>query len=72
MRQLGSPCGPQGKDRPPGTGGLAGPCGENGKAGSGPDPNSQPLATQSVSLHKAPEKRKQKKQINIEEAEGNE
>ncbi|KAK0149547.1 Regulator of G-protein signaling 12 [Merluccius polli] len=58
-----------GKDRPPGTGTLAGPCGENGKAGSGPDPNSQPLATQSVSLHKAPEKRKQKKLINIEEAE---
>ncbi|XP_061686027.1 regulator of G-protein signaling 12b isoform X3 [Syngnathoides biaculeatus] len=44
------------------------PNGENGKAGPGLDTRSQPLPNHSVSLHKAPEKRKQKK-INIDEAE---
>lgn len=58
---LRSPCGPQGDDRPTRKGGPAHPHRENGKAGPGPD--------HSVSLHKAPGKRKQKK-INIDEAEG--
>ncbi|KAM9817954.1 regulator of G-protein signaling 12b isoform X1 [Syngnathus typhle] len=45
------------------------PHGENGKAGpAGLDTRSQALPNHSVSLHKAPEKRKQKK-INIDEAE---
>ncbi|XP_076001508.1 regulator of G-protein signaling 12b isoform X2 [Genypterus blacodes] len=57
---LRSPCGPQGEDRPSGKAGS----GENGKAG----PSSQALPNHSVSPHKAPEKRKQKK-INIDEAE---
>uniref|UniRef100_A0A3Q2D0I5 Regulator of G protein signaling 12b n=1 Tax=Cyprinodon variegatus TaxID=28743 RepID=A0A3Q2D0I5_CYPVA len=48
--------------------GSAHPHGENGKAGPGPDPSGQPLPNHSVSLHKAPGKRKQKK-INIDEAE---
>uniref|UniRef100_A0A3Q2UGT6 Regulator of G protein signaling 12b n=1 Tax=Fundulus heteroclitus TaxID=8078 RepID=A0A3Q2UGT6_FUNHE len=65
---LRSPCGPQGDDRPPRKGGSAHPHGENGKAGPGPDPSSQALPNHSVSLHKAPGKRKQKK-INIDEAE---
>uniref|UniRef100_A0A671YPM6 Regulator of G protein signaling 12b n=1 Tax=Sparus aurata TaxID=8175 RepID=A0A671YPM6_SPAAU len=65
---LRSPCGPQGEDRPSGKAGSAHPHGENGKAGPSPDTSSQPLPNHSVSLHKAPEKRKQKK-INIDEAE---
>lgn len=65
---LRSPCGPQGEDRPSGKTGPAHPHGENGKAGPSPDTSSQPLPNHSVSLHKAPEKRKQKK-INIAEAE---
>ncbi|XP_051940797.1 regulator of G-protein signaling 12b isoform X1 [Hippocampus zosterae] len=44
------------------------PHGENGKAGPSLDTRSQALPNHSVSLHKAPEKRKQKK-INIDEAE---
>ncbi|KAL3067410.1 hypothetical protein OYC64_017194 [Pagothenia borchgrevinki] len=52
-----------GEDRPSGKAGSARPHGENG-----PDTGSQPLPNHSVSLHKAPEKRKQKK-INIDEAE---
>lgn len=66
---LRSPCGPQGEDRPSGKASSAHPRGENGKAGPSPDTSSQPLPNFSVSLHKAPEKRKQKK-INIDEAEG--
>ncbi|KAM4595337.1 regulator of G-protein signaling 12b [Fundulus diaphanus] len=57
-----------GDDRPSRKGGSAHPHGENGKAGPGPDPSSQALSNHSVSLHKAPGKRKQKK-INIDEAE---
>ncbi|XP_073329670.1 regulator of G-protein signaling 12b isoform X2 [Pagrus major] len=57
-----------GEDRPSGKAGSAHPHGENGKAGPSPDTSSQPLPNHSVSLHKAPEKRKQKK-INIDEAE---
>uniref|UniRef100_A0A3B4ZU65 Regulator of G protein signaling 12b n=1 Tax=Stegastes partitus TaxID=144197 RepID=A0A3B4ZU65_9TELE len=57
-----------GEDRPSGKAGSAHPHGENGKAGPSPDTSSQPLSNHSVSLHKAPEKRKQKK-INIDEAE---
>nr|XP_020451726.1 regulator of G-protein signaling 12 isoform X2 [Monopterus albus] len=57
-----------GEDRPSGKTGPAHPHGENGKAGPSPDTSSQPLPNHSVSLHKAPEKRKQKK-INIAEAE---
>lgn len=66
-----SPCGPQGEDRSSGKTGSAQPHprGENGKAGHGPDPRGLVLPTHSVSLHKAPEKRKQKK-INLDEAEG--
>ncbi|XP_047189827.1 regulator of G-protein signaling 12b isoform X1 [Scophthalmus maximus] len=52
-----------GEDRP-----SAHPRGENGKAGHSPDPRGLALPNHSVSLHKAPEKRKQKK-INIDEAE---
>uniref|UniRef100_A0A3P8W5T3 Regulator of G protein signaling 12b n=1 Tax=Cynoglossus semilaevis TaxID=244447 RepID=A0A3P8W5T3_CYNSE len=65
-----SPCGPQGEDRSSGKTGSAQPHprGENGKAGHGPDPRGLVLPTHSVSLHKAPEKRKQKK-INLDEAE---
>lgn len=66
---LRSPCGPQGEDRPSGKAGSAHPHGENGKAGHIPDTRGQALPNHSVSLHKAPEKRKQKK-INIDEAEG--
>uniref|UniRef100_A0A672GG83 Regulator of G protein signaling 12b n=1 Tax=Salarias fasciatus TaxID=181472 RepID=A0A672GG83_SALFA len=66
--RLRSPCGPQGEDRPSGKAGPAHPHGENGKAGPSPDTSRQPLPNHSVSLHKAPEKRKQKK-INIDEAE---
>uniref|UniRef100_A0A3B5LVV6 Regulator of G protein signaling 12b n=1 Tax=Xiphophorus couchianus TaxID=32473 RepID=A0A3B5LVV6_9TELE len=65
---LRSSCGPQGDDRPTRKGGSAHPHGENGKAGPGPGTSSQPLPNHSVSLHKAPGKRKQKK-INIDEAE---
>ncbi|XP_034742074.1 regulator of G-protein signaling 12b isoform X3 [Etheostoma cragini] len=57
-----------GEDRPSGKAGSAHPHGENGKTGPSPDTSSQPLPNHSVSLHKAPEKRKQKK-INIDEAE---
>ncbi|XP_063740774.1 regulator of G-protein signaling 12b isoform X1 [Eleginops maclovinus] len=57
-----------GEDRPSGKAGSARPHGENGKTGPSPDTGSQPLPNHSVSLHKAPEKRKQKK-INIDEAE---
>ncbi|XP_070408158.1 regulator of G-protein signaling 12b isoform X2 [Nothobranchius furzeri] len=57
-----------GEDRPSRKAGSAHPHGENGRAGPGPDMSSQPLPNHSVSLHKAPEKRKQKK-INIDEAE---
>ncbi|XP_029950857.1 regulator of G-protein signaling 12-like isoform X1 [Salarias fasciatus] len=57
-----------GEDRPSGKAGPAHPHGENGKAGPSPDTSRQPLPNHSVSLHKAPEKRKQKK-INIDEAE---
>ncbi|XP_022074167.2 regulator of G-protein signaling 12b isoform X1 [Acanthochromis polyacanthus] len=57
-----------GEDSPSGNAGSAHPHGENGKAGPSPDTSSQPLPNHSVSLHKAPEKRKQKK-INIDEAE---
>ncbi|CAJ1053775.1 regulator of G-protein signaling 12b isoform X1 [Xyrichtys novacula] len=57
-----------GEDRPSGKAGLARPHVENGKAGPNPDTSDQPLTSYSVSLHKAPEKRKQKK-INIDEAE---
>ncbi|KAF7652670.1 hypothetical protein LDENG_00093050 [Lucifuga dentata] len=57
-----------GEDRSSGKAGSAHPHGENGKAGPSPDTNSQPLSNHSVSLHKAPEKRKQKK-INLDEAE---
>lgn len=66
---LYSPCGPQGEDRPSGKAGSAHPIGENGKAAPSPDTSSQPLPNHSLSLHKAQEKRKQKK-INIDEAEG--
>lgn len=66
---LRSSCGPQGDDRPTRKGGSAHPHGENGKAGPGPGTSSKPLPNHSVSLHKAPGKRKQKK-INIDEAEG--
>lgn len=66
---LYSPCGPQGEDRPSGKAGSAHPSGENGKAGPSPDTSSQSLPNYSLSLHKAQEKRKQKK-INIDEAEG--
>lgn len=62
---LRSPCGSQGEDRPSGKAGS----GENGRAGPSLDTSSQPLPNHSLSLHKAPEKRKQKK-INIDEAEG--
>uniref|UniRef100_A0A3B4T828 Regulator of G protein signaling 12b n=1 Tax=Seriola dumerili TaxID=41447 RepID=A0A3B4T828_SERDU len=65
---LRSPCGTQGEDRPSGKAGSAHPHGENGKAGHSPDTRGQALPNHSVSLHKAPEKRKQKK-INIDEAE---
>ncbi|XP_043970103.1 regulator of G-protein signaling 12b isoform X2 [Gambusia affinis] len=65
---LRSSCGPQGDDRPTRKGGSAHPHGENGKGGPGPGTSSQPLPNHSVSLHKAPGKRKQKK-INIDEAE---
>ncbi|KAM9314312.1 regulator of G-protein signaling 12b [Pholidichthys leucotaenia] len=57
-----------GEDRPSGKAGSAHPHGENGKAGPRPDTSSHPLPNHSLSLHKAPEKRKQKK-INIDEAE---
>ncbi|GLD61012.1 regulator of G-protein signaling 12 isoform X1, partial [Lates japonicus] len=57
-----------GEDRPSGKAGSAHPHGENGKAGHSPDTRGQALPNHSVSLHKAPEKRKQKK-INIDEAE---
>ncbi|XP_072240541.1 regulator of G-protein signaling 12b [Leuresthes tenuis] len=57
-----------GEDRPSRKAGSAHPKGENGKAGPSPDTSNQPLPNHSVSLHKAPEKRKQKK-INIDEAE---
>uniref|UniRef100_A0A8D0D8B9 Regulator of G protein signaling 12b n=1 Tax=Sander lucioperca TaxID=283035 RepID=A0A8D0D8B9_SANLU len=57
-----------GEDRPSGKAGSAHPHGENGKTGPSPDTSSQPFPNHSVSLHKAPEKRKQKK-INIDEAE---
>ncbi|CAK6962939.1 regulator of G-protein signaling 12b isoform X1 [Scomber scombrus] len=57
-----------GEDRPSGKAGSAHPHGENGKAGPSPNTSSHPLPNHSVSLHKAPEKRKQKK-INIDEAE---
>uniref|UniRef100_A0A8C5DDF4 Regulator of G-protein signaling 12-like n=1 Tax=Gouania willdenowi TaxID=441366 RepID=A0A8C5DDF4_GOUWI len=57
-----------GEDRSSGKAGSARPRGENGKAGPRPDPSIQPLSNHSVSLHKAAEKRKQKK-INIDEAE---
>lgn len=68
---LPSPCGLQGEERPSGKASSARPHGENGKAGPSPDTSSQPLPNHSVSVHKAPEKRKQKK-INIDEAEGKE
>lgn len=61
---LRSPCGSQGEDRPSGKAGSAHPQGENGRAGPSLD-----TSNHSLSLHKAPEKRKQKK-INIDEAEG--
>ncbi|XP_034390352.1 regulator of G-protein signaling 12b isoform X2 [Cyclopterus lumpus] len=57
-----------GENRPSGTAGSALPHGDNGKTGPSPDTSSKPLPNHSVSLHKAPEKRKQKK-INIDEAE---
>uniref|UniRef100_A0A3Q0RB98 Regulator of G protein signaling 12b n=1 Tax=Amphilophus citrinellus TaxID=61819 RepID=A0A3Q0RB98_AMPCI len=57
-----------GEDRPSGKAGSAHPNGENGRAGPSLDTCSQPLPNPSLSLHKAPEKRKQKK-INIDEAE---
>nr|XP_019939856.1 PREDICTED: regulator of G-protein signaling 12-like isoform X2 [Paralichthys olivaceus] len=57
-----------GEDRPTGKAGSPHPLGENGKAGHSPDPRGLALPNHSVSLHKAPEKRKQKK-INIDEAE---
>uniref|UniRef100_A0A3Q2VNY8 Regulator of G protein signaling 12b n=1 Tax=Haplochromis burtoni TaxID=8153 RepID=A0A3Q2VNY8_HAPBU len=57
-----------GEDRPSGKAGSAHPQGENGRAGPSLDTSSQPLPNHSLSLHKAPEKRKQKK-INIDEAE---
>ncbi|XP_029003690.1 regulator of G-protein signaling 12b isoform X2 [Betta splendens] len=57
-----------GEDRPSGKAGSAHPSREYSKAGSSPDTSSQPFPNHSVSLHKAPEKRKQKK-INIDEAE---
>ncbi|XP_062243974.1 regulator of G-protein signaling 12-like isoform X1 [Platichthys flesus] len=57
-----------GEDRPTGKAGSAHPRGENGKAGHSPDPRGLALPNNSGSLHKAPEKRKQKK-INIDEAE---
>ncbi|KAM8842637.1 regulator of G-protein signaling 12b isoform 1-T4 [Synchiropus picturatus] len=53
-----------GEDRPTQKPGSINPHGENGKAG----PSSRPLPNHSVSLLKAPEKRKQKT-INIDEAE---
>lgn len=59
----------QGEDRPSGKVGSAQPNGENGKAGPSSDSSRQAFPNHSVSLHKAPEKRKQKK-INIDEAEG--
>ncbi|KAK2919389.1 regulator of G-protein signaling 12b isoform X1 [Channa argus] len=57
-----------GEDRPSGKAGSAHPHGENSKAGPSPHTSSQSLPNHSVSPHKAPEKRKQKK-INIDEAE---
>ncbi|KAM6939630.1 regulator of G-protein signaling 12b [Xenentodon cancila] len=57
-----------GEDRSSRKAGSVHPTGEKGKAGPSPDPSSQPLLNHSVFLHKAPEKRKQKK-INIDEAE---
>ncbi|KAK7929544.1 hypothetical protein WMY93_005939 [Mugilogobius chulae] len=57
-----------GEDRPSGKAGSAHSHGENGKARPSSDTSSQPLPNHSVSLLKAPEKRKQKK-INIDEAE---
>ncbi|XP_029361635.1 regulator of G-protein signaling 12b isoform X2 [Echeneis naucrates] len=57
-----------GENRPSGKAGSAHPHGENGKPGHSPDTRDQALPNHSVSLHKAPEKRKQKK-INIDEAE---
>ncbi|XP_026159248.1 regulator of G-protein signaling 12b isoform X2 [Mastacembelus armatus] len=57
-----------GEDRPSGKAGSAHPHGENGKAGPSHDTSNQSLPNHSVSLHKAPEKRKQKK-INIAEVE---
>ncbi|KAM9769855.1 LOW QUALITY PROTEIN: regulator of G-protein signaling 12b [Menidia menidia] len=53
-----------GEDRPSRKAGSAHPKGENGK----PDTSHRALPNHSVSLHKAPDKRKQKK-INIDEAE---
>ncbi|KAM9857446.1 regulator of G-protein signaling 12b [Aulostomus maculatus] len=57
-----------GEERPSRKAGSTHPNGENRKAGPSPDTSNQPLTNHSVSLHKAPEKRKQKK-INIDEAE---
>ncbi|KAL6110582.1 rgs12 [Pungitius sinensis] len=57
-----------GENRPSGKAGSDHPHGENGKTGPSPGASSKPLPNHSVSLHKAPEKRKQKK-INIDEAE---
>ncbi|TWW58553.1 Regulator of G-protein signaling 12 [Takifugu flavidus] len=57
-----------GEDSPSGKAGSAQPNEENGKAGPGSDTSRQAFPNHSVSLHKAPEKRKQKK-INIDEAE---
>nr|XP_057932435.1 regulator of G-protein signaling 12b isoform X1 [Doryrhamphus excisus]XP_057932514.1 regulator of G-protein signaling 12b isoform X1 [Doryrhamphus excisus] len=57
-----------GEDRQSRKAASAHPHGENGKAGPSLDTSSHPLPNHSVSLHKAPEKRKQKK-INIDEAE---
>uniref|UniRef100_A0A3Q2YBU8 Regulator of G protein signaling 12b n=1 Tax=Hippocampus comes TaxID=109280 RepID=A0A3Q2YBU8_HIPCM len=65
---LRSPCGSQGEDRQSRKAASTHPHGENGKAGPSLDTRSQALPNHSVSLHKAPEKRKQKK-INIDEAE---
>ncbi|XP_061844184.1 regulator of G-protein signaling 12b isoform X1 [Nerophis lumbriciformis] len=57
-----------GEDRQSRKATSAHPHGENGKAGPSLAASSGPLPNHSVSLHKAPEKRKQKK-INIDEAE---
>ncbi|XP_078809118.1 regulator of G-protein signaling 12b isoform X4 [Oryzias latipes] len=65
---LQSPCGPQGDDRSPRKAGPAHPHGEDGKALPSIESSRQPFPNHSVPLHKAPEKRKQKK-INIDEAE---